>query len=171
MKKGLLILSALALMAASACQPVSQDNGNANSGNKNYSQGIAVDPRMVPVAINLTYKRDSDIYHFDVSPPTVTINGTTQQIQWIVSNTSDLDLTDVKIYNFKGEKTGNTDPFRNGGVFSYNTLSKRSVNTSQLSGSSSAYDTYEYEVVGTLTLDDGSKVTVKLDPKVVISGG
>lgn len=169
MKKGLFILLALAMMTF-ACQPASNDNGNANSGNKNMSPGIYTDPQMIPVTINLAYKRNSDIYHFEVTPPSVTIASGTQQIQWIISNNSDYVLSDVKVYNFKGQKTGNTDPFRNGGAFGYNAIAGRNVDASKLSGTSDTIDTFEYEVTGILTMGDGSKVTIKLDPRVVISG-
>ncbi|HKP84593.1 MAG TPA: hypothetical protein VJZ26_00770 [Blastocatellia bacterium] len=170
MKKGLFILLALASTMAFACNPTTDNNGNANSGNKNGNQGITVDPRIVPVAISLTFKKNSDTYHFDVSPPTVYLTSGTQQIQWIISNHSDLDLTDVKIFNFKGQQTNNTDPFKNGGAFGYSALLKRTVDANQFSGTSTVTDTFNYEVTGMLTMADGSKVPIKLDPKVVISG-
>jgi hypothetical protein len=40
---------------------------------------------------------------------------------------------------------------------------------SEKTGISSILDIFDYEISGTLTLKDGSKVTVKLDPRIVVS--
>ena len=107
--------------------------------------------------------------HFTVTPDRVTIsirNG--DQVEWIVSDNTDLDLTNVQITKFLGEKTGKTDPFGNGGTFTFPQVSAHS-NSEQPSGAAKPdYDEYTYIVTGTIMVN-GNPVQVTLDPRVIIS--
>ncbi|HSO74016.1 MAG TPA: hypothetical protein VLU47_04195 [Blastocatellia bacterium] len=161
MKKPSLSLLAIAaiVVLASACT----DQRAANS--------VSPGGTSIPVVITLGFKPGTDTYCFSVAPATVTLsrrNGDT--ILWIVSDPTDLGLTDVQITKFRGEKTGKTDPFGNGGTFTFPSVSPHSA-PSKPSGQpvAGSEDAYEYEVVGTIVVN-GRPVTVKLDPRVVISG-
>ena len=135
------------------------------------ASSISAGGTSVPVVITLGFKPGSDTYCFSVAPDTVTLslkNG--DQILWVVSDPTELRLMDVQITKFRGEKTGKTDPFGNGGTFSFPSVPPRSA-PSKPSGQAVAgsEDSYEYEVVGTIEVK-GKPVKVRLDPRVVISG-
>lgn len=135
------------------------------------ASGISAAGTSIPVVITLGVKPGTDTHCFSVAPATVKLSlkdGDT--ILWIVSDPTDLGLTDVQITKFRGQKTGKTDPFGNGGTFSFSTVAPQSA-PSKPSGRAVAgsEDTYDYEVVGTIVVN-GKPVTVKLDPRVVISG-
>jgi hypothetical protein len=121
--------------------------------------------------MNLAVKPGTDTYHFELAPEEVALKANVDEIQWVVTNFTDLTLTDVTIGGFKGRATGNTDPFKNGGRFAYPAVKARSVEGDQKSGRSGIVDTFDYQVTATLTLKDGKKVPISLDPRIVVSGG
>jgi hypothetical protein len=121
------------------------------------------------VVISLATKADGKQY-LTVTPDRVTIslkNG--EQVQWIVSDATDWNLTNVQITKFLGERTGKTDPFGNGGTFTFPSVSAHSVSEQPSgAGQPDSYDTYNYIVTGIITVN-GSQVPVTLDPRVIIS--
>jgi hypothetical protein len=120
------------------------------------------------VVISLATKTNGTRF-FTVVPDRVSIsvqNG--EQIDWIINNATDFVLTNIRITKFLGEKTGKTDPFGNGGTFSFPTVSAHS-NSEQPSGAAKPdYDEYTYIVTGTIMVN-GNPVQVTLDPRVIIS--
>jgi len=163
MKKALFGLLVIAVGLSLACDQKPTGNTNANS-NRPLVTGTTH-----TVGINLALKPGKDTYHFEVAPEEVILKVDADQVQWVVTNFTDLTLSDVSIDHFKGRSTGNTDPFRNGGRFSYAAVNAHSSVGSEKTGISSILDIFDYEISGTLTLKDGSKVTVKLDPRIVVS--
>jgi hypothetical protein len=120
------------------------------------------------VVISLATKADGK-QHLTVTPDRVTIslkNG--EQVEWIVSDATDWNLTNVQITKFLGERTGKTDPFGNGGTFTFPSVSAHSVSEQPSgAGQPDSYDTYTYVVTGTLTVN-GTQVPVTLDPRLVV---
>ena len=164
MKKAPLSLLAVTLIFLFACSPKPTYNGNANP------PVAGTTAASIPVVINLGTKPGSDVYCFTATPESVTISiKNADQILWIINDSTDLGLTDVKITKFKGQRTGNTDPFGNGGTFTFPEVSAHSAPDKPSGRVAGAEDTYTYEVVGTIIVE-GRPVTVKLDPRVVISG-
>jgi hypothetical protein len=163
MKKALFGLLVIAVGLSLACDQKPTGNTNANA-NRPLVTGTTH-----TVGINLALKPGKDTYHFEVAPEEVILKVDADQVQWVVTNYTDLTLSDVSIDHFKGRSTGNTDPFRNGGRFSYPAVNAHSSVGSEKTGISSILDIFDYEISGTLTLKDGSKVTVKLDPRIVVS--
>lgn len=149
----------LALLFVFACSPRPADHALAPAPGISTKQ----------VVISLIKKADGK-YYFTVNPEQVSIslkNG--EQIEWIVNDATDLNLTNVQITKFLGQVTKNTDPFGNGGTFSFLSVSANSV-SEQPSGAAKpgSYDTYPYIVIGTITVN-GNPVQVTLDPRVIIS--
>ena len=151
--------SLFALLFVFACSPRPADHATVVPGpTASFKQ----------VVISLATKAGGTRF-FTVVPDRVTIsvrNG--DQVDWIVSDNTDLGLTNVQITKFLGETTGKTDPFGNGGTFTFPTVSAHS-NSEQPSGAAKPdYDTYTYIVTGTITVG-GNQVQVTLDPRVIIS--
>lgn len=162
MKKAPISLLAVTLIFLFACSPKPTGNGNPPVAGSTAAS--------VPVVINLGTKPGSEVYSFTATPDSVTISiKNADQILWIINDSTDLGLTDVKITKFKGLRTGDTDPFGNGGTFTFPSVSAHSAPDKPSGKAVGAEDTYTYEVVGTIMVD-GKPVTVKLDPRVVISG-
>jgi len=156
MKKALFGLLAITAAFSFACGP--QPNRPLVAGGTTY-----------PVAFNLALKKDSDKYHFEVAPEEVTLKADADQVQWVVTNFTDFALSDVTIDHFKGRTTGNTDPFKNGGKFTYPAVNAHSTEGSLKTGTSAIVDIFDYQISATLTLKDGKKVPVTLDPRIVVS--
>jgi hypothetical protein len=162
MKKALFSLLALTVALSFACAP--QPTGNAN-------RPLVVGGATYTVGINLALKAGTtDTYHFEVAPEEVTLKAGADQVQWVVTNFTDLELSDVTIDHFKGRASGNTDPFKNGGKFTYPSVPQHSAQGDLRTGTSDIFDTFDYQISGMLTLKDGKKVPVNLDPRVIISG-
>jgi hypothetical protein len=152
-------LSFLALLFVFACSPRPADHTVAPAPTASFKQ----------VVISLATKTNGT-YFFTVTPQQVAISVKAgEQIDWIISNATDLTLTNVQITKFLGEATGNTDPFGNGGTFSFSMVGATS-NSDEHSGPAKpgSYDTYPYVVTGTVTVN-GNPVQVTLDPRVIIS--
>lgn len=162
---GLLVITAA---ISFACSPQPAINKTDAIGNR----ALAAGGTTYSVGINLALKSGStDTYHFEVAPEDTLLKADTDQAQWVVTNFTDLALSDVVIDHFKGQKTGNTDPFKNGGKFTYPVVNAHSTEGSLKSGTSAIVDTFDYQVSATLTLKDGKKVPVTLDPRIVVSSG
>jgi hypothetical protein len=155
----------LAIVAAFCCGCNSNPTGN-HAANDNRALG---EGKTYPIGINLALKPGSDTYHFEVAPEDATLKVEADQVQWVVTNFTDLALSDLTINHFKGRRTGNTDPFENGGTFTYPAVNGRSTEGGLRTGTSSIIDIFDYQISATLTLKDGKKVTVTLDPRIVIS--
>lgn len=162
MRKALLGLLVVTAVVVVSCAPQS------NSNNANANQSIAAGTTYV-VAINLALKPGTDTYHFEVAPEEVRLKADADQVQWVVTNFTDLVLSDVTIDHFKGRATGGADPFRNGGKFSYAAVRAHSTEGGLKTGTARVPDTYDYQISATLTLKDGRKVPVTLDPRIVVS--
>lgn len=163
-------LFALALSLSISCSPKPATTGH-GSGTGNSNQPVpAVGPNIFPVVITLGTKPGSDIYYLSVAPAVVTLSvSNADQIQWIISNPfAGLNLSNIQVTKFKGGTPPNTDPFANGGTFTFGFVPQQAT-TNRLSGTSSRYGIYDYEVVGTLTLQSGATVSVKMDPRVIIT--
>ena len=168
MKKASLSLLAVTLIFLFSCSPRPTVNGNGNGNtNPTISGGTA---GTVPVVINLGTKPGTETYTFTVTPASAPISITNaDQILWIINDSTDLGLTNVQITKFKGRSTGKTDPFGNGGTFTFPSVSAHSApDKSSGRATPGSADWYDYEVVGTITVN-GKPVEVKLDPRVVIS--
>ena len=163
MKKALFGLLAIAVAFSFACDPKPTGNNNAN-GNRPLVAGTTY-----TVGINLALKPGTDTYHFEVAPEEIRLKADADQVQWVVTNFTDLNLSDVTIDHFKGRASGNTDPFKNGGKFTYPTVMAHSTEGGQKTGTSAIVDIFDYQISGTLTLKDGKKVPVNLDPRIVVS--
>lgn len=170
MKRIFLSLFALTLAFGFACNPQPASNGNANR-----SISTAVAPaHIIPVVITLgTKPLNTKTYYLSIAPDSVTLSVTNgDQIQWIVSNPfKGLTLSKLQITNFKGTVYGGTDPFNNGGQFSFGLVTSQSASDTQ-SGvgiKGSGYDAYTYDVRGKLTLEDGKQVDVVIEPQVIIN--
>lgn len=159
MKKALFGLLAITLACSVACKPT----GNGNTP--------LVAGATYTVAINLALKPGTDTYYFQVAPDEVRVKADADQIQWVVTNFTDLALSEVTIDRFKGRSTGNNDPFKNGGKYVYPAVIPRSSEGTLKTGTSSIIDIFDYQISGTLTLSDGKKVPVTLDPRIVVSSG
>ena len=168
-------LLALTLVFAFACspQPGPNNNGTANSNstaNGNHAgDGIAVEAASKPVVITVGTKPSTDTYYLSVAPDTVYLSASqAEQIEWIVSNPfPNVNLSNVQIGKFKGGITPNTDPFGNGGTFTFSYVAPQAA-AHKLSGTTAKYGTYTYEVTGTATIGDGAPKTLKMDPRVVV---
>lgn len=166
MKQVLFGLLAITAAVTFACGPQPTGNNNAN-GNRALTSGGAT----YSVGINLALKSGADKYHFEVAPEEVLLKADLDQVQWVVTNFTDLELSDVTIDHFKGRATGSTDPFQNGGKFTYPVVIAHSTAGSQKTGTSGIVDYFDYQISAKLTLKDGTKVSVTLDPRVIISAG
>ena len=163
MKKALFCLLTFPFVLFVACAPSGNNNANSNS--------TLVTGATYTVGINLAIKPGKDTYYFEVAPEEVHVKAGADQVQWVVTNFTDLALSDVTIDNFRGRETGNTDPFKNGSKFILSKLSARSADGGLKTGTSAIIDTFDYQISATLTLKDGRKVPVTLDPRIVVSGG
>jgi len=166
MKKTLFGLLAITAAFSFACGPQPTGNNNANANRTSVAAGTTH-----TVGINLVLKPGTDTYHFEVAPEEVRLKADADQVQWVVTNFTDLALSDVTIDHFKGRTSGNTDPFKNGGKFMYAAVHARSTDGGLKTGTSTIVDIFDYQISATLTLKDGKKVPVTLDPRVIISGG
>ncbi len=163
MKKTLFGLLAIAVAFSLACDPKPTGNSNAID-NRPLAAGTTY-----TVGINLALKPGSDTYHFEVAPEDLNLKVDADQVQWVVTNFTDLVLSDVTINHFKGRKTGNTDPFKNGGTFTYSAVHAHSTEGSLKTGPSGIVDVFDYQISATLTMKDGKKIPVTLDPRIVVS--
>ena len=164
MKKNLFGLLVIAVAFSFGCGPQPASNTNANANRPLDAAGTTY-----PVGINLALKPGTDTYHFEVAPEEVILKADADQVQWVVTNFTDLTLSDVTIDHFKGRASGNTDPFKNGGKFTYPSVSGHSTVGAEKTGPSNIVDTFDYQISATLTLADGKKVPVMLDPRIVVS--
>jgi hypothetical protein len=114
--------------------------------------------------ISLTTK-PTGVFKFTVAPPSISISiSRHDQFEWRVTNTTDFTLTDVQITKFRGD-TGKTDPFNNGGTFSFPSVCAGcTVNTASGTAKPDSQDTYSYIVTGIL-----NSVPISLDPRVIIT--
>jgi len=163
-------LLALTLVFAFACGPQPAPNTN-EKGNSNSDEGIAAGPVTIPVVITVGTKTNSDTYFLSVAPYSVTLSASNgDQIQWIISNPfKDVNLSNIQIgkFTYKGGPTPNTDPFGNGGTFTFPYVAPQTT-ALKFSGTSNRYGTYDYEVSGTATINEGPPKTLKMDPRVVV---
>lgn len=121
-------------------------------------------PSAGPVVISLATK-PTGAFKFTVVPSSIGISITNhEQIEWTVSNTTDWPLANVQVGNFSSS-SGKTDPFGNGGTFSFPTICAGcAISMPSGPAKSGSQDTYTYNVTGTL-----NNVPVSLDPRVIIS--
>jgi hypothetical protein len=145
-----------ALLFVFACSPRAADHA------------VAPAPSAGPVVISLATK-PGGTFKFTVVPQSIEISITNQsQIEWIVSNNTDWPLTNVQVTNFQSP-SGKTDPFGNGGTFSFPSVNAaNSVSKPSGAAKSGSQETYTYIVTGTITVN-GNPVPVSLDPRVIIS--
>ncbi|MEK6302969.1 MAG: hypothetical protein AABO41_19840 [Acidobacteriota bacterium] len=174
-------LLALTLVFAFACgpQPAPNSNGKGNSnstanGNRG-DDGIAAESGNKLVVITVGTKPPDGKYYLSVAPDIVTLSVSEgNQIEWVVSNPfPDVILSNIQIgkFTYVGGPNPNTDPFGNGGGFTFAFVAPAST-AQQQSGrpgpGKDKYGIYDYMVTGTATIGTGAPIALTMDPRVVV---
>ena len=167
-------LLALTLVFAVACnpQPTPNSNGKGN-GNATANSNRADETLVVgigkPVVVTVGTKPNTDTYYLSVAPASVYLSAErAEQIEWVISNPfPDVNVSNLQIGNFKGGVIPNTDPFGNGGTFTFSYIAPQAA-AHKMSGTSDKYGTYTYEVSAMATIGTGPPIKLSMDPHVVV---